>query len=614
MDENKKVVFMPKLTKFIAILLAISSFVLALYIGSSIHVKNSIKTNLQPIIEDLKQDSGAESVDVKIYTEPDSYDLPWMVEFHVYLTANINDLRRLTDADALKILNNGVELGETEYSYDWDLLDYALYNRTVTDSVTGRTHPVFVTLSDGNLNYSIEEDSLFDVNRIYKKGAYETLQPPMMSQLMLIFLLSTLALLGIWGFLIYKRIQKSLEFKRDKEAQIVAAKKEEINLGIDNILQKVDEDLAKEESDNKKKNKNKIIGISAACVAVVALVVTLLITLVVIPTNKYNEAVTLRDSGSIDAAYEIFEELGNFKDCEELRNEIDYFRVDELLTSHSWKEAYLLLSKISGYKNSADIMKQLETDRPYLSILLAKNGDVVTLGEYEQDNNTSNGKEPIEWIVLHNEDGEVYLLSKYILDAQQFNTTDVKECSLDDWLKTTFSKNAFESINDDILTRVGILQEIDIDNYGMTKDQITAEYTKYALAQDPERGYTAGLMWWLIEDTLFNGGGHISAPVVWENGSHGNYSCNVTDRCGVRPAVWLFAEPDDIPAEPVFDGSAPTQWRPSGGSNGSGTGSNTCSRCGGSGRVNKHFGNSWNDKPGYGYGDVCGGCGGTGRN
>lgn len=604
---------MPKLTKFIAILLAISSFVLALYIGSSIHVKNSIKSNLQPIIEDLKQDSGAESVDVKIYTEPDSYGLPWMVEFHVYLTANINDLRRLTDADALKILNNGVELGETEYSYDGDLLDYALYNRTVKDSVTGRTHPVFVTLSDGNLNYSIE-DSLFAVNRLYKKGAYETLQPPMMSQLMLIFLLSTLALLGILGLIVYKRIQKSLDFKREKEAQIAAAKKEELNLGIDNILQKVDEDIAKEESDSKKKNKNKIIRISVACAAVVALVVTLVVALVVIPTNKYNEAVTLRDSGSIDAAYEIFEELGNFKDCEELRNEIDYFRVDQLLTSHSWEEAYLLLSKISGYKDSADIMKQLETDRPYLSILLAKNGDVVTLGEYEQDNNTSNGKEPIEWIVLHNEDGEVYLLSKYILDAQQFNATDVKECSLDDWLKTTFSKNAFESINDDILTRVGILQEIDIDNYGMTKEQITAKYTKYALAQDPKRGYASGLMWWLIEDTLFNGGGHISAPVVWENGSHGNYSCNVTDRCGVRPAVWLFADPDDIPAEPVFDGSAPTQWRPSGGSTGGGTGSNTCSRCGGTGRVNKHFGNSWNDKPGYGYGDVCGGCGGTGRN
>ncbi len=608
MDKNKKIVFMPRLTKFVAILLTISSFVLALYIGSYIHVKNSIKSNLQPIIEDLKQDSGAESVDVKIYTEPESYDLPWMVEFHVYLTANINDLRRLTDADALEILNNGVALGETEYSYDWDLRDYALYNRTVTDGVTGKTHPVFVTLSDGNLNYSIEEDSLFGVNRLYKESAYETLHPPIMSQIMLIFLLATIVLLGVFGLLIYKKIQKTIEFRKEKEAQIAATKNKEISLGIDNILQKVDEDIAKEESDNKKKNKNKIIGISAASIAAIILVATLVITLILVPTNKYNEAVALRDSGSIDAAYEIFEELGNFKDCKELRNEIDYFRVDEFLTSHSWEEAYLLLSKLNGYKDTANIMKQLEADRPYLSILLAKNGDVVTLGEYEQDNNTSNGKEPIEWIVLHNEDGEVYLLSKYVLDAQQFNTTDIKECSLDDWLKTTFSKTAFESVGDDIITRVGILQEIDIDNYGMTKEQIIAEYTKYALSQDPERGYMSGLLWWLIEDTLFNGAGHISAPVVWEDGSYGNYSCNVTDRCGVRPAVWLFADPNDIPAEPVFDGSAPTQWRPSG------SGGNKCSRCGGTGRVNKHFGNSWNKEPGYGYGDVCGGCGGTGRN
>lgn len=607
MDENKKVAFMPKLTKFIAILLAISSFVLALYIGSSIHVKNSIKSNLQPIIEDLKQDSGAESVDVKIYTEPDSYDLPWMVEFHVYLTANINDLRRLTDADALKILNNGVELGETEYSYDWDLLDYALYNRTVTDSVTGRTHPVFVTLSDGNLNYSIEEDSLDDVNRLYKKGAYETLQPPMMSQMMLIFLLSTLALLGILGFLIYKRIQKSIEFKREKEAQIAAAKKEEINLGIDNILKKVDEDIAKEKSDNKNKNKNKIIGISAACVAVVALVVTLVITLFVIPTNKYNEAITLRDSGNIDEAYKVFEELGDFKNCEEIRNEIDYSRANDLITENQLKDAYLLLSKISGYGDSAELMKQLEQAYPHLTILLSSPGDIVTLGEYEQDNNTSNGKEPIEWIVLHNEAGDVYLLSKYVLDAQQFNATDVKDCSLDDWLKTTFSKTAFESVGDDIITRVGILQEIDIDNYGMTKEQITAEYTKYALAQDPERGYASGLMWWLIEDTLFNGGGHISAPVVWENGSHGNYSCNVTDRCGVRPAVWLFADPDNIPAEPIFDGSAPTQWRPSGGSSGGGgTKRSLCSWCGGDGKTH-----DWGTEM-HGSGYTCNKCGGDG--
>lgn len=38
-----------------------------------------------------------------------------------------------------------------------------------------------------------------------------------------------------------------------------------------------------------------------------------------------------------------------------------------------------------------------------------------------------------------------------------------------------------------------------------------------------------------------------------------------------------------------------------------------CNMCDGTGKVNKHYGNSWNKIPGYGYGDTCGDCGGTGR-
>ena len=37
-----------------------------------------------------------------------------------------------------------------------------------------------------------------------------------------------------------------------------------------------------------------------------------------------------------------------------------------------------------------------------------------------------------------------------------------------------------------------------------------------------------------------------------------------------------------------------------------------CSRCDGTGRVNKSFGKSWSKTYGYGYGDVCGACDGTG--
>ena len=42
------------------------------------------------------------------------------------------------------------------------------------------------------------------------------------------------------------------------------------------------------------------------------------------------------------------------------------------------------------------------------------------------------------------------------------------------------------------------------------------------------------------------------------------------------------------------------------------TDANACSRCDGTGKVTKHYGNSWNDQPGYKYGETCGACGGSG--
>ncbi len=52
-----------------------------------------------------------------------------------------------------------------------------------------------------------------------------------------------------------------------------------------------------------------------------------------------------------------------------------------------------------------------------------RNGDVLFFGRYEQDNDLSNGTEPIEWIVLSvdNEHNKMLLLSKYGLDCKPFN-------------------------------------------------------------------------------------------------------------------------------------------------------------------------------------------------
>ena len=48
-------------------------------------------------------------------------------------------------------------------------------------------------------------------------------------------------------------------------------------------------------------------------------------------------------------------------------------------------------------------------------------GSLVTFGHYEQDRNTENGPEAIQWIVLDTDGDRVFLLSKYGLDAKQYN-------------------------------------------------------------------------------------------------------------------------------------------------------------------------------------------------
>lgn len=78
---------------------------------------------------------------------------------------------------------------------------------------------------------------------------------------------------------------------------------------------------------------------------------------------------------------------------------------------------------------------------------LVRDGDVVIFGQYEQDGNTGNGKEPIEWEILTEKDGKMLLISKYILDCQPYNTesTEVtwETCSLRQWLNNDFYNTAF---------------------------------------------------------------------------------------------------------------------------------------------------------------------------
>lgn len=75
-------------------------------------------------------------------------------------------------------------------------------------------------------------------------------------------------------------------------------------------------------------------------------------------------------------------------------------------------------------------------------------GDYVTFGHFEQDNNLTNGKEPIEWQVLDVKDGKAFLLSRYGLATESYSDRgeDTWEtCHLRSWLNDDFLNEAFNT-------------------------------------------------------------------------------------------------------------------------------------------------------------------------
>ena len=85
-------------------------------------------------------------------------------------------------------------------------------------------------------------------------------------------------------------------------------------------------------------------------------------------------------------------------------------------------------------------------------------GEAVTFGSYEQDNDTGNGLEPIEWVVLAHQDGRTLLLSRYGLDGMWYNADSVgvtwEDCSLRRWLNTDFYHTAFDDTEKDLIVQV----------------------------------------------------------------------------------------------------------------------------------------------------------------
>lgn len=184
-------------------------------------------------------------------------------------------------------------------------------------------------------------------------------------------------------------------------------------------------------------------------------------------------------------------------------------------------------------------------------------GDIVVFGTFEQDNRTGNGPEPIEWVILDIEDGQILLVSKEGLDCRSYHTRNIsiywEECAVRDWLSRDFIREAFTAEQqrailptsvetNGIFTtdRIFLLSLSEVNQYFFTDYQRLCVPTAYAIAHNAYVNQTTGAGWWLLRDRADYGNNVLS---INSDGAIDHDGGRVTSNRGmVRPAMWVSAE------------------------------------------------------------------------
>ena len=310
----------------------------------------------------------------------------------------------------------------------------------------------------------------------------------------------------------------------------------------------------------RKAKRARIIGlVSAVAIAVLVLVVIMLSSVL-----KYNEAVALMEDGKYDSAIALFQELNDQEMIEECRAAATYDEAISYLESEKYQEAIAAFETIIDYRDSEEKIEETEQkieQKIADSLKDPKVGEIVYFGNYEQDNDTSNGAEMIEWKVLEVKDGKALVLSKNALDCQPYNTSLTvvtwETCSLRSWLNSSFMDVAFSADEKAMIPTVTVSAdenpEYSTDPGNATQDQVfllsiteankyfssdsarQCEPTDYAVANGADV-YNDNCLWWLRSP------GYIQddAAFVDTDGDVYEFGCyGDDDDLAVRPALWI---------------------------------------------------------------------------
>ena len=299
--------------------------------------------------------------------------------------------------------------------------------------------------------------------------------------------------------------------------------------------------------------------------------------------SLYNSAVknqTVQSEDNQFRAAKQFEELGTYKDsaervqqcrdkAEEIRKEEERIKAER---EKAEKERKAKAKKRN--RNIAIILPSTTAICVVLALLcvyviipaIAPVGSLIKYGKYEQDNDSSNGIEDIDWIILAKDDNKMLVISDKAIDCKPYNTSSAnitwETCSLRNWLNNDFINSAFSATEKTMISSVKVSADknpdYDTDAGNDTEDKVfllsieeanryfkydserqcvSTEYAKANGAYTYEIDGASNCFWWLRSQ---GGYSNKSASVVNSDGTVSKYGNAVDDnRDCVRPAMWI---------------------------------------------------------------------------
>ena len=230
-----------------------------------------------------------------------------------------------------------------------------------------------------------------------------------------------------------------------------------------------------------------------------------------------------------------------------------------LVESDDYETAYNLLYR-SGYESYDELIESLKPRYLMGAYSKASVGSYIIFGSYEQDNNISNGKEDIEWLVLERDDDKLLVISRYALDCQKYNSSTEsvswETCSLRSWLNEDFIGFAFSSNEQSLIQSTIIMADNNTNNEtspgNSTNDKVfllsikevnehfnsdnerQCHSTAYAKSQVTDMEEKC--RWWLRSPGFLSfDAAYVNIDgVIDEDGKYANYY-----GIYVRPALWI---------------------------------------------------------------------------